>query len=244
MTRFEENEGKTVFEATKVRVGDKRKREKPGDPDDIDGYQGPWAPFVDESKSAKPTAQQQEVLNEYDEKKEKSKKQVEEKIEEKTKAHIEDLYDYQHRSFLHIPKGHNPDLYSYEPPEKCFLPKKQIHTWSGHSKGVSAIRLFPRSGHLLLSASMDCKIKIWEVYEKRRNIRTYIGHSKAVKDICFNIDGTKFLSSSYDRWIKLWDTETGECLGRYSNKKIPYCVKFNPDEDKQHLFIAGMSDKK
>ena len=25
---------------------------------------------------------------------------------------------------------------------------------------------------------------------------------------------------------------------------MPYCVKFNPDEDKQHLFVAGTSDKK
>jgi pre-mRNA-processing factor 17 len=24
--------------------------------------------------------------------------------------------------------------------EQCFLPKRHIHTWSGHSKGVNAIR--------------------------------------------------------------------------------------------------------
>lgn len=37
-----------------------------------------------------------------------------------------------------------------------------------------------------------------------------MGHTKAVKDICFNNDGTKFLSAAYDRQIKLWDTETGK----------------------------------
>ena len=36
----------------------------------------------------------------------------------------------------------------------------------------------------------------------------------------------------------------GECISRFTSKKIPYCVKFNPDEEKQDLFVAGTSDKK
>ena len=35
------------------------------------------------------------------------------------------------------------------------------------------------------------------------------GHSKAVRDISFNNPGTQFLSAGYDRYVKLWDTETG-----------------------------------
>ena len=44
--------------------------------------------------------------------------------------------------------------------------------------------------------------------------------------------------------MKLWDTETGQCLNRFSNGKIPYVIKFHPDDDKQNNFLAGMSDKK
>ena len=105
------------------------------------------------------------------------------------------------------------------------------------------------------------------MHNERRCIQTYIGHKQAVRDINFNNDGTRFLSAgkllmllcilvwkptltfvlcvaAYDRYIKLWDTETGECISRFTNRKVPYCVKFHPDEDKQHLFVAGTSDKK
>ena len=67
---------------------------------------------------------------------------------------------------------------------------------------------------------------------------------KAVKDVTFSNDGRQFLSCGYDRQMKLWDTETGQCIKRFSNGKIPYVVRFHPDEDKQHIFLAGMSDKK
>ena len=36
----------------------------------------------------------------------------------------------------------------------------------------------------------------------------------------------------------------GKCVSRFTNKKVPYCVRFNPDEDKQNLFVVGCSDKK
>ena len=67
---------------------------------------------------------------------------------------------------------------------------------------------------------------------------------KAVKDVTFSNDGRRFLSCGYDRQMKLWDTETGQCIKRFSNGKIPYVVRFHPDEDKQNIFLAGMSDKK
>lgn len=84
--------------------------------------------------------------------------------------------------------------------------------------------------------------QIWDVYHNRSLLRTYNGHSKAVTDITFSPDGREFLSASYDRYTKLWDTETGQCKARFTTGKIPHVVKINPSQP--HEFLAGMSDKK
>ncbi|CAL1538932.1 unnamed protein product [Lymnaea stagnalis] len=245
-TSVDENKGKTVFETNStVEKSKKRQREKNKDPADIDGYLGPWAKYKDEETISRPSEEEQKELDEILAKRNKTGKQMEEKpMEEKSTLHVKDAYDYQGRSFLHPPQDVGVNLKSEEPPEKCFLPKKLIHTWAGHTKGIAAIRWFPKFAHLILSAGMDSKIKIWEVYKERRCIRTYTGHKQAVRDICFNNDGKEFLSCGYDRYCKLWDTETGECKARFTSRKVPYCIKFHPEEDKQHLFVAGTSDKK
>ena len=43
---------------------------------------------------------------------------------------VQDSVDYQGRSYLHIPKDLDVKLDTDEPPERCYLPKKHIHTWS------------------------------------------------------------------------------------------------------------------
>lgn len=163
---------------------------------------------------------------------------------EKSIFHGESLYDYQGRTYMHIPTDAGVNLRGEPGSTESFLPEACIHTFTGHTKGITALRLFPQSGHLLLSASMDTKVKLWDVYHDGRCLRTFLGHSQAVKDITFSNDGRQFLTASYDNQVKLWDTESGACMQAVSYDDAPLCVRFNPDEDKQHIFLAGTNDKR
>lgn len=137
--------------------------------------------------------------------------------------------DYQGRPWTAPPSGVRPEeeFGSHE----CFIPKKCIRKFTGHTKGVQGIEFFPRTGHLLLSGSLDGKCKIWDVYEDRNVRRTYAGHDEAVRSINLSNDGSKFLSSAFDRYVRLWDVETGQVVGTYSNRKMAYQVRFYPRDN-------------
>uniref|UniRef100_A0A673MPB3 Pre-mRNA-processing factor 17 n=1 Tax=Sinocyclocheilus rhinocerous TaxID=307959 RepID=A0A673MPB3_9TELE len=210
---------------------EKRKKVKGGDASDIESFLGPWAKYQDEKDVAKPSEDEQKELDEILAKRQKRGKNEEEApAEEKTVLHVKEAYDYQGRSYLHVPQDVGINLRSADVPEKCYLPKKQLHVWTGHTK----VGIFSFSGFL---CRPSCIIMLFQVMQVFFSL-------KAVRDVCFNNSGTRFLSAAYDRYLKLWDSETGQCIARFTNRKVPYCVKFNPDEDKQQLFVAGMSDKK
>jgi pre-mRNA-processing factor 17 len=187
------------------------------------------------------TEEQKKYAEEYAKKKGEEKDGHKDKGEvfaERSTFHGKEEKDYQGRSWIAPPKD------AKAANDHCYIPKRLVHTWSGHTKGVSAIRFFPKHGHLLLSAGLDTKVKIWDVFNSGKCMRTYMGHAQGVRDISFCNDGSKFLTASYDKNIKYWDTETGQVISTFSTGKVPYVVKLNPDGDKQNILLAGMSDKK
>lgn len=67
---------------------------------------------------------------------------------------------------------------------------------------------------------------------------------QGVRDIQFSNDGRKFLSTAYDKVIKLWDTETGQAIKTFGEGKMFFTAKFHPNDDKQNVLMAGCQDKK
>ncbi|KAI5084209.1 hypothetical protein GOP47_0000378 [Adiantum capillus-veneris] len=186
------------------------------------------------------TEEQKKYAEEYAQKKSEEKKGENVEVQEKSTFHGKEEHDYQGRSWIAPPKGVKASN------DHCYTPTRCVHAWSASTKGVSAILFFPKYGHLLLSAGMDTKVKIWDVHKSGKCLRTYMGHAKAVRDISFNNDGSRFLSAAFDTRIKLWDTETGKVISTFSRGKgkFPYVVRLHPDDNKQSILLAGMSDKK
>ncbi|GFE53162.1 hypothetical protein protein [Babesia ovis] len=144
------------------------------------------------------------------------------------------------RSWLLPPKN----LKEFDPENyKARLPKQEIHTYTGHTMAVQAIRYLPRTGHCLLSASMDGFVKIWDANNNRKCLRTYKGHCKGVRDIAFaNTDGSKFYSCGFDSTVIQWDTEYGKVIGVYGMEATPFCVTVYPLDE--GIFIVGGANKK
>jgi pre-mRNA-processing factor 17 len=127
-------------------------------------------------------------------------------------------------------------------PEPCFLPKRHVHTWTGHTKPVKTVRFFPGTGHLLLSAGLEGKAKVWDVAGDKRCMRTYSGHTKGLTDAWWWPDGAAFATAGHDKVVKLWDTETGAVKGRFGEGVTAHTVRCHPDDPA--VLLAGCGNKK
>ena len=68
------------------------------------------------------------------------------------------------------------------------------------------VRFFPKVGHFFLLGNPEGKVRLFDVANNRSCAHTYIGHTKAIRDVQFSHDGKSFLSGGFDMRIQYWDT--------------------------------------
>jgi len=80
------------------------------------------------------------------------------------------------------------------------------------------------------------------VLDHRRVRRTYLGHTGALRQVTFGGDGREFLSCAYDKHVRVWDTETGACVGDFAADKVPLCATWYPLD--ANIFLVGSAGRK
>ncbi|XP_065695376.1 WD repeat-containing protein 25 [Patagioenas fasciata] len=119
------------------------------------------------------------------------------------------------------------------------VPKSLIFYMSKHSGPVNEIQWCPvrEQSHMLLSASMDKTIKVWDAVDTGCCLRTYSYHSGAVRAAQWSSCGRRILSGGFDSVLHLTDVETGKQIFSSKNEFRISTLKFHPTES--NIFICG-----
>ena len=248
-----------AFESHAKTELENRKRQKKGDAGVVSGpnsYKGPWAKYEEDDLAREVDGEESELASDEEYIDEAIVPAMMPAIPQASTAYRDNQdtqetsvfegsqqTDYQGRTYMHVPQDLGINLRDDNIP-KNYIPKKIIHTWRSHTGAIKSLRFFPNSGHLLLSASADMKVKLFDVYHDRELLRTYSGHTSSLTGANFNRTGTHFITGSHDRMMKLWDTETGQCTSKFTTGKTPHVIRFHPSIENEHVFLAGMSDNK
>ncbi|KAG9239719.1 nuclear migration protein-like protein nudF [Amylocarpus encephaloides] len=125
---------------------------------------------------------------------------------------------------------------------------KNIRTLPGHDHSVSAVRFVPSgaagapsSGNLLVSASRDKTLRIWDV-STGYCVKTIREHAEWVKDVSPSYDGRWLLSVVVDQTARLWDASSGEHKQTFlGHEHVVECCVFAPPASYGHLAtLAGL----
>lgn len=74
--------------------------------------------------------------------------------------------------------------------------------FDGHTAAVRDVR-FSHDGAMLVSASQDNTIRVWDVASANA-VKTFRGHDSWVRSCRFNPDGRSVISGSHDERVKVW----------------------------------------
>ena len=92
---------------------------------------------------------------------------------------------------------------------QCSPPKKLHLNLEGHSQGVNCVRWNPVRSNLLISASMDHVVCVWDIHKSGVCTQRFARHSEAVKDSRWSLCGSQVLTCGYDKTARLFNLETG-----------------------------------
>merc|ERR1712185_388289 len=118
-------------------------------------------------------------------------------------------------------------------------------TLEGHANWVTAIATTSENPDMILSASRDKTIMVWQLTREDGNYgypkKALRGHGHFVEDVVISSDGQFALSGSWDGTLRLWDLNTGLTTRRFvGHDKDVLSVAFSADN---RQIVSGSRDK-
>jgi guanine nucleotide-binding protein subunit beta-2-like 1 protein len=115
----------------------------------------------------------------------------------------------------------------------------------GHSNWVTSIATPPDDNSMLLSASRDKTIVVWQIDGTQEDYgfarKSLRGHSHFVSSVVMSSDGQFALSGSWDGTLRLWEIATGKTTRRFvGHEKDVLSVAFSHDN---RQIVSGSRDK-
>ncbi len=104
----------------------------------------------------------------------------------------------------------------------------QLVPQTGHTKAITKVA-FARNDTLVVSASFDNTVKIWDV-ESSFELRALTGHTAPVKALAVTQDGLRVASGGNDKKVKIWDVASGRQTNEFEDQPSAIeSLAFSPD---------------
>jgi guanine nucleotide-binding protein subunit beta-2-like 1 protein len=118
-------------------------------------------------------------------------------------------------------------------------------TLEGHSGWVTALATSMENPNMLLSASRDKTLIIWNLTREEGTYgypkRALVGHSHIVSDCVISSDGAYALSASWDKSLRLWELATGNTTRTFvGHTNDVLSVSFSADN---RQIVSGSRDR-
>ncbi|XP_043260779.1 notchless protein homolog 1 [Colletes gigas] len=93
---------------------------------------------------------------------------------------------------------------------------------------------------ILVSGSDDFTLFLWKPEKGQKSIARMTGHQQLINDVKFSPDGRIIASASFDKSIKLWESNTGKYIASLrGHVQAVYSLAWSPDS---RLLVSGSAD--
>merc|ERR1719316_2462464 len=107
-------------------------------------------------------------------------------------------------------------------------------TLVGHKNWVTSIAATYEQSNVIVSASRDKKVMVWELTPEAENCgyarKALCGHGEAVQDITLSSDGPFALSGAWDKLVKVWNLSNCKLRTNLAGHTgVVYTTSISPD---------------